>query len=230
MTERNLALLDQRAGLDWVQRNIKNFGGDPNKVTIFGQSAGSTSTDILLTSYPSNSTPPFHAAIMESGTYAWLPVPNCNNTNYSPWKNLTATLGCNSTDTTEAFECVKGKNASEIKYVQEKYGIGIQQACDNITYVSDPRSRREAGNFARVPVISGACVDDGSYYAVKAGPNVTDYFATTFPNKTELRDKILDAYLTGTEGKVDNITLLSQIGTDWQFHCVSRSSTPRLLS
>jgi carboxylesterase type B len=221
VTERNLGLLDQRAGLDWVQQNIKNFGGDPKKVTIFGQSAGGTSTDILLTSYPSNSTPPFHAAIMMSGTISWLPIANCNNTNYSPWNNLTANVGCNGTDATKVFECMKGKNVTEIKYAQEKYSIGIQQACDNITLVSDPRLRREAGNFARVPIISGACVDDGSYYAVKSGPNVTDFFATTFPNKTELREKILAAYPLGSEGRVDNITLLSQIGTDWQFHCVS---------
>lgn len=36
----NAALRDQRLALDWVQKNIKNFGGDPSKVTIFGQSSG----------------------------------------------------------------------------------------------------------------------------------------------------------------------------------------------
>ena len=36
----NAALRDQRLALEWVQKNIKNFGGDPTKVTIFGQSSG----------------------------------------------------------------------------------------------------------------------------------------------------------------------------------------------
>ena len=45
-----------------MQQNIKDFGGDPKKVTIFGQSAGGWSVDALLTSYEKNSKPPFRAA------------------------------------------------------------------------------------------------------------------------------------------------------------------------
>jgi carboxylesterase type B len=60
----NLGFLDQRAALEWARRNIKAFGGDPNKITILGQSAGGWSVDALLTSYTDN--PPFHAAILQS--------------------------------------------------------------------------------------------------------------------------------------------------------------------
>ena len=60
----NYALLDAIAGLQWVKRNVSAFGGDPNRVTIFGQSAGSQLVSKLMVSPPVRGL--FHAAIGES--------------------------------------------------------------------------------------------------------------------------------------------------------------------
>lgn len=67
----NAGMKDQVAALRWVQRNIRNFGGDPNQVTIHGSSAGGASIDLQVLSPMSNGL--FRAAIPESGaaTSTW---------------------------------------------------------------------------------------------------------------------------------------------------------------
>lgn len=62
----NYALMDAIAGLEWIRRNIEAFGGDPNNVTLFGQSAGGAMVSKLLSSPPAEGL--FHKAIIHSGT------------------------------------------------------------------------------------------------------------------------------------------------------------------
>ncbi|KAI4468814.1 carboxylesterase [Holotrichia oblita] len=69
----NAGLKDQVMALKWVQENIKHFGGDPNNVTIFGESAGASSVHFLVVSPMAKGL--FHKAIAQSGccfnTWAW---------------------------------------------------------------------------------------------------------------------------------------------------------------
>ena len=68
----NAALLDQVAALEWVRANIESFGGDPDNVTIFGESAGASSVGSLLSMPRAKGL--FHKAILESGVPSARPA------------------------------------------------------------------------------------------------------------------------------------------------------------
>lgn len=69
----NYGTLDQIAALEWVKRNVAKFGGDPDNVTIFGESAGAVSGGVLMVSPLAKGL--FHRAILESGTPANVRTP-----------------------------------------------------------------------------------------------------------------------------------------------------------
>ncbi|GIC89793.1 uncharacterized protein Aud_006221 [Aspergillus udagawae] len=139
--QQNSGFLDQRLALNWTQNNIKQFGGDPSKVTVFSESAGGWSAKQLLAIPPSPL--PFQAAIIESEA---LELPGNGTANY---QNVSQHFNC--TD----INCLRNVSMSSIQDYVSKNNLFFKPVADNATSVSDIRNSINNGTFANVSMIIG---------------------------------------------------------------------------
>jgi len=91
MVHQNAGLLDQRMAVEWVRDNIEAFGGDPSRITLFGESAGGISVDLYT--YAWTKDPIINGFIAMSGT-ALLRVASVTPGNFSAWYGVSKKLGC----------------------------------------------------------------------------------------------------------------------------------------
>lgn len=105
----NMGLKDQVMGLKWVQENIKSFGGDPNKVTIFGESAGGANVALMLLSPLAEGL--FHQAISQSGvpSLPWT-FTDRRYKNFAKYLNFTGDID----NQGEIFDFINSKKSDEL--------------------------------------------------------------------------------------------------------------------
>ncbi|XP_065209992.1 esterase FE4-like isoform X2 [Planococcus citri] len=113
----NAGLKDMAFALQWVKRNIRNFGGDPNNVTIFGESAGGCSVHYLMISPLSQGL--FHKAIVQSGSALCTWALNRNPVHIA--FGLGRKAGFRGSDRKELVEYLKKFSASEITRMVEEF-------------------------------------------------------------------------------------------------------------
>jgi para-nitrobenzyl esterase len=123
----NFGIKDQTAALEWVQRNISRFGGDPSKVMIFGESAGAQSVALHLTITAGGHQGLFRSGVMESDyAVSYQELPGAQKKANAFAKSESCPTGA------AALDCLKGKTIPEILQFQSKDVSDVDVACAGI--------------------------------------------------------------------------------------------------
>lgn len=223
----NLALQDQRMAMQWIQRNIHNFGGDPKQVTLAGESAGAMSVAAHLGLTRSESL--FSRAIMMSGNDDSLALSEA----YDAGARYLALVGC--AGKAAVLGCLR--NASAVLLLVSQTPVFNQSMKAMQMPVADgfelPMNDTLAGRFERAeppakPLLAGTNADDisiffiGTWQQVSHGVSAADIATSIdrfYPNLPAAdRLQMLDMYSPANFGG-DPYKALFQLGTDGYFAC-----------
>ena len=213
----NYALLDMVAGLQWVKRNIGAFGGDPNNVTIFGESAGGTAVMLLMVMPQSEGL--FQKVIAESAWGLYTPISHLKDSWYGrvPMEKFGDKLG-------DDLAALRSKSTAEVMKMAGPMQLSGEAADRGESYMpvvdgwalpDDPARLFSEGKFHHVALIAGTNADEGT---LMGGPPVHNSAALRkwaeqqFPQQA---DAMLAVYPAATDA--DAYDAATHASGDYQF-------------
>jgi len=162
----NQGLRDQTMVLNWVKNNIEKFGGDSNKVTLFGEDAGAASVTLLAMSPPAIGL--FHGAIALSGNALCDQYLQAQPSEASA--DLASRMECNTDTGVDIINCLKRKTQQDMIKVSQDMSMfwsfprWFAPSVDGDVLPDTPETLLLSGKFAKVPFIVGQTKDEGAAF------------------------------------------------------------------
>ncbi|KZT09205.1 sterol esterase [Laetiporus sulphureus 93-53] len=174
----NIGLRDQRLAMEWVNQYISEFGGDPDKVTIWGESAGAYSVAAHLIWNDGDTGGLFRAAVMESG----FPISLANvSQGQQYYDQLVQNTGCSGASDT--LSCLRETDYTALLaavaespsfFSYQSLNLAWEPRIDGDIIVRNGYRYIEMGLYAKVPVIAGDCYDEGTLFSFSNANITTD--------------------------------------------------------
>ncbi|KAK3659334.1 hypothetical protein LTR56_001223 [Elasticomyces elasticus] len=193
--DRNLGIMDSRLALEWVRDNIGFFGGDPGRITIWGQSAGAAAVDILQYAYWDD--PIAHGSFAESGSVINSgPANDIGNSNFT---FVAKNLGCDyPNDASLELQCMQKLDYNDILKInfmgqyqdnstlvdKTQPRLSFSTVADEKIVFSNNSERYLMGKVTKAPMIYSTVANEGGSLAPfpadpSAGQNQTAANAVT---------------------------------------------------
>ena len=184
----NMGLLDQNMALQWIYNNIEFFGGDKERITLFGQSAGAKSVGLHLVSGLSSGF--FKNAILNSGSPVADFVITKQNSSIERNTQFLNFIGCKG-NTNEMILCAQNFAAKDLydKSTEFKHNISsfifgpdppFSPVVDNFFIEDEPTVLLQTGRFKKCSIITGTNLNEGNAFLLAAFPK--EYNTPTAPN------------------------------------------------
>ncbi|KAH6715868.1 cholinesterase [Leptodontidium sp. MPI-SDFR-AT-0119] len=225
VTKGNYGLADQINALDWVRKNIQDFGGDPKRITIFGQSAGAASVRALLAS--PKAAGKFKGAIPQSnlggGGYG---------TTYSSWLDIKTQMSTASNSILKETNCSTAaskvdclRNISATALVS---GTQARYLTVDGTYLASSElvlNYRAADSLSNVHLMEGLMRDDGAAIISYINTtNLTKSITDVGFNASKIVSSPLFPPPVSSNATLDVFNVTSRVATDSIFRCIDQAS------